>query len=228
MIRAADLHELIIEQITKPSDRDKQRNIGPSEIGGCPLCIGEKLALSLPDQYPDLEEEERFGLGSWLGTAVHHFLEQDIEIPGAIKEQKNFIHELEGYGTIKGSTDVYVDGEIVDWKVVGKWSYDAMKLAYRLEPGRIPTTKYRVQQHTYGWGWEQAGYPVDHVNLCVIPKLSNSAGDIRFYTEPYNREVALKALKRLESIYKRVQQGRLESLPSDKDCYTCTRVLFRA
>lgn len=227
-MRAADLYEQIMLQITKQSDRDKQRKIGPSEIGGCPLCIGEKLALAHPELYPDLEHEESFGLGSWIGTAVHHFLEKDIEIPGSIKEQKNLIYDLEGYGQISGSTDFYKDGHIVDWKVVGKWSYDSMKLAYSLENNRIPKTIYRAQQHLYGYGWEQAGYPVETVNLCVIPKMSNNPNDIRFFTEIYNREVALKALARLESIYKRVRQGRLESLPMDKDCYTCTRVLFRA
>lgn len=227
-MRLDELKSTIIEQITKPTDRGKQHKIGPSEIGGCPLCLGEKLALAFPDLYPDLEHTETFGLGSWIGTAVHHFLEQDIEIPNAIKEQKNFIYHLDGYGPIKGSTDLYVDGEIVDWKVVGKWSYDSMKLAYRLEPNRIPKTVYRVQQHVYGYGWEQAGYRVDNVSLCVIPKLSNNPDDIRFFSERYNREVAEKALKRLELIYQRVQQGKLETLPMDEDCYTCTRVLFRA
>lgn len=219
----------IIGQITKSTERDQQRKIGPSEIGGCPLCIGEKLALALPELYPDLEHTETFGLGSWIGTAVHHFLEQDIQIPGAIKERKNPIYDLAGYGLIKGSTDLYADGEIVDWKIVGKFSYDAMKLEYRLEPNRIPKTVYRVQQHVYGYGWEQAGFPVDNVTLCVIPKMSNNPDDIRFFTEKYNRAVALKALKRLELIWKRVQAGNLESLPSDgDDCYTCSRVLFRA
>lgn len=227
-MRLEELKSTIIEQITKPTDRGKQHKIGPSEIGGCPLCLGEKLALSFPDLYPDLEHTETFGLGSWIGTAVHHFLEADIEIPNAIKERKNPIYDLEGYGLIKGSTDLYVDGEIVDWKVVGKWSYDSMKLEYRLEPNRIPKTVYRVQQHLYGYGWEQAGFRVNNVSLCVIPKLSNNPDDIRFFSERYNREVAEKALKRLELIYKRVQQGKLETLPMDEDCYNCTRVLFRA
>jgi hypothetical protein len=103
-----------------------------------------------------------------------------------------------------------------------------MKLAYRLEPNKIPKTVYRVQQHLYGLGWELAGHKVEDVSLCVIPKLSNSADDIRFFSERYNREVAEKALARLELIYKRVKQGKLETLPMDEDCYTCTRVLYRA
>jgi hypothetical protein len=191
------------------------------------LCLGEKLALALPEQYPDLEHTERFGLGSWIGTAVHNYIDTTLDIPGAIKEQKNAIYHLEGYGTISGSTDFYKAGHIFDWKVVGKWSFTEMKLAYQLEPNRLPNTKYRVQQHLYGYGWVKAGKPVETVNLCVIPKLSNDPDDIRFYTEPYNPEVARKALARLELIWSRVQEGKLDSLPMDDDCYVCSRVLFR-
>ena len=223
-----ELKSSILEQITKPTDRGQQKKIGPSEIGGCPLCIGEKLALAHPDLYPDLEHTERFGLAAWVGSCVHDVMERDIEIPNAYKEHKNPIYDLAGYGIIAGSTDLFVDGHVVDYKAVGKFSYDAMKLAYRLEPNKIPKTVYRVQQHLYGLGWELAGHKVEDVSLCVIPKMRNSADDIRFFSERYNREVAEKALARLELIYKRVKQGKLETLPMDEDCYTCTRVLFRA
>lgn len=227
MTTAKQLHKLILEQITKPTSRGQQKKIGPSQIGGCPLCLGEALALKRPDLYPDLEHREDFGLGSWIGTAVHHFLESDVLIEGAIKEQKNFIHHLEGYGDISGSTDLFVPPHLIDWKVVGKWSYDKMCLNYRLEPDKLPTTGYRVQQHVYGHGWEQAGYDVETVTLVVIPKHSNRAEDIRFFTERYNPEVAKKALDRLELIWQYVRDGRLDELPMDEDCYTCSRVLFR-
>jgi hypothetical protein len=227
-VRVSTLHRKILKEITKPTDRGKQKLIGPSQIGGCPLCIGERLALALPEQYPDIKHTETFGLGSWVGSAVHYFLEQNLEIEGAIKEQKNFIYNLEGYGEIKGSTDFFVDGHIVDWKALGKWMYDLLTLDYQLEPNKIPHTTYRVQQHLYGYGWEQAGYEVKTVNLCIIPKVSNRAEDIVFFTEPYKREVALGALKRLEKIWAMVKDGKLDDLPSDgNDCYRCSRLLFR-
>ena len=222
------LDKLILSQITKQSDRDKQKNIGPSEIGGCPICVGEKLALKLPDLYPDLYEEDSFGLASWIGTGVHGHLEETVDIPGAIKEQKNFIYHLEGYGDIKGSTDFFLEPHLKDWKVIGKYSLDKMKMAWKTEPNKIPTQTYRVQQMLYGKGWADLGYKVETVGLVVIPKLSNDPDDIRFYTERYNPEIATRALDRLEKIWKYVQDGRLEELPSDADCYRCTRVLFRA
>lgn len=121
-----------------------------------------------------------------------------------------------------------MEPHVVDYKVVGKWSFDKMKVAWNAQPNRIPTQTYRVQQHLYGWGWKQLGHTVEDVTLCVIPKLSNDPDDIRFYTEQYNQEVVDRALARLEKIWKYVREGRLNDLPMDDDCYTCTRVLFRA
>ena len=227
-MQVAQVKKLIVEQITKPTARDQQKNIGPSEIGGCPLCIGERLAQHLPEQYPDLYDDDRFGLRAWQGTAVHEKLDRDVEIPGAIKEQKLFVHELEGYGTIKGSADFFLAGHVVDYKNPGKFSCDAMSMAWREEPNRIPKTIYRVQQHLYGYAYELDGAKVETVNLCVIPCTSNDPDDIVFYTEKYNREVAVKALDRLELIWKYVKDGKLEELPMDADCYICTRVLWRA
>lgn len=154
-------------------------------------------------------------------------MDHHLEIPGAIKEQKNFIHELKGYGTIKGSTDLFADGEIVDYKVLGKANFDKLRLLYLEKPNQIPTARYRCQQMLYGYGWEQLGYEVKTVNILAIPKLSNNPNDIRWFSEVYNREIALKYLERLEKIWQFVQDGRLEELPSDNDCYVCTRVLFR-
>ena len=222
------LHKKIIAEITKPSERDKQRLIGPSGIGGCPRCVGEELAGVLPEQYPDLPYTDSFGLGAWIGTAVHAYIEATMKLPGAIAEQKNVIFELEGYGTIKGSTDLFIDGHVVDYKVLGKANFDKLRLLYKTEPNKIPTQTYRCQQHLYGYGWEQLGYEVKSVNILAIPKMSNDPDDIRWYTEHYSREIALKFIDRLKKIWQHVRDGELELLPSDSDCYTCTRVLFRA
>jgi hypothetical protein len=227
-LHTALLHKKIVEGITKPSERDKQRHIGPSGIGGCPRCVGEELAGVLPEQYPDLIDHDSFGLGAWIGTAVHAWLDEHLDIPGAIKEQKNFIYELEGYGKIKGSTDLFVHGHVVDYKVLGKANFDKLRLLYKAEPNKIPTMTYRAQQHLYGYGWEQLGYEVKSVNILAIPKLSNDPDDIRWYTEIYNKEIALKYLERLEKIWAWVQEDRLEELPSEPGCYVCERVLFRA
>ena len=222
------LFKTIVNEITKPSERDKQRLIGPSGIGGCPRCVGDELASVLPEQYPDLMDTDSFGLGAWIGTAVHAHIEGLLEIPGAIKEQKNPIFELEGYGLIKGSTDLFAHGHVVDYKVLGKANFDKLRLLYKAEPNKIPTQTYRAQQHLYGYGWEQLGHEVKTVNILAIPKLSNDPDDIRWYSEIYSKEIALKFIDRLEKIWQYVKDGKLEELPSDSDCFVCTRVLFRA
>lgn len=227
-MRVQTLERKIIEQITKPTERGQQKSVGPSQIGGCPRCLGESLALRLPEQYPDIQHMEEFGLGSWIGTAVHSYLESEVNIRGAIKEQKNFIYHLEGYGDIKGSTDLWCAGHIKDWKVLGKFMYDELCLQYLLEPGIIPKVDYRAQQQLYGYGWETAGYEVKTVGLVVIPKASNNVRDIKFFTEDYSRQYAEGVLRRLDKIWQWVQDGKLEELPIDETCYRCTRVLYRA
>jgi hypothetical protein len=223
----ADAKKAIMDGITQPSKRGQQALIGPSEIGGCPYCVGEKLAVKFPKIYNIGQPKERFGLGSWIGTAVHKYLDVVIDIPTAQKEKKNVIAKIKGYGTIKGSTDLYIPPHIFDYKIVGKWSYDNMRLDYLEHPNQIPTTKYRVQQMLYGLGWKKLGYNVETVNLVVIPKMSNDPEDIKFFTENYNEELALAALDRLEKILDNVRRGQLDELPSDEDCYVCSRITFR-
>lgn len=221
-----DAQKAILDGITQPTKRGKQSLIGPSEIGGCPYCVGEKLAVKFPKIYK-IRHKERFGLGSWIGTAVHAFMDRTIKIPVGIKEQKNLIAHVNGYGDIKGSTDLFIPPHVFDYKVVGKWSFDEMRLESLEKPNQIPFTKYRVQQMLYGLGWKKLGYEVETVNLVVIPKMSNDPDDIKFYSENYNEELALKSLDRLEVILDTVRRGKLDELPSDEDCYVCSRVTFR-
>lgn len=177
------------------------------------------MATTAPEPFRR-EYKNTSGMGAWLGTGVHHYLEHTV--PFGTHELKLPVCHIEGYGQINGHIDFYEDGEVVDFKVVGKYSFDKMKLAHRLKPGVIPTTQYRVQQHTYGYALAQAGYPVTHVQLMVIPKMSNSFADIAFYREPYNEELALKAISRATMIWNDyVLQGKLDELPSDEDCYEC-------
>ena len=227
-LRVGTLDRKIIEQITKPTDRGKQRKVGPSQLGGCALCLAESLAVSLPDVYNVQVGRKDFGLASWIGTGVHSYLEETLHIPGAIKEQKNFIYHLEGYGDIAGSTDLFVEGHVKDYKVVGKWSYDEMCLDWQITPNVIPKVEYRAQQQLYGYGWQQAGHDVKTVGLVVIPKMSNRADDIKFFTEPYSQAYAKGVLERLEKIWAKVREGKLSEIPSTGNCYYCSRIAMRA
>src|SRR5690606_7038940 len=69
----------IISKISQPGERSHQRLIGASQIGGCPYHLGEAMLNSLKEE-PEVSES---GLGAWIGTAVHEFLEHNLELEGA-------------------------------------------------------------------------------------------------------------------------------------------------
>lgn len=218
------LQRQIVDKIRKPDERSLQKNIGPSEIGGCPFCLGLRLAVKCPEIYGLEPTPSESGLAAWIGTQVHYALEHNLGL--GQPESKWEVYDLKGYGTISGHVDLILEDEIVDYKVTGKWSYDNMALDYRIEPDRIPKTQYRVQQMLYGHAVRKAGHEVKAVNLMVIPKHSNRWEDIAFYREPYNQEVVDKALARLELIWQYVQEGKLQELPRDDDCYNCSRSIW--
>ena len=215
------LQKKILDKLQEPDERGKQVKIGPSGIGGCPYCIGKTLGLRLPEIYPKLEHVQESNYAAWFGTQVHFSLEHNLGLGKS--ESKWPVYDLEGYGTISGSVDLVLEDEIFDYKVVGKASFDKMKLAFRKQPDRIPTVTYRVQQHTYGYALRKAGYDIKAVNLMVFPKTAWQWRDVAFYREPYNEEIVLKAFDRLEKIWAMVQEGRLEELPPQEGCFNCDR-----
>ena len=137
----------MIEEITKPTERDGQKKVGPSEIGNpCAKCLGRGLMNE--------RAEQSFSLYPWIGTAVHFFMEHNT-FPNCRHELKLFVGEIPGYGEIKGTTDMAMqeaDGTwtVVDWKIVG-----LKKLkSYRVNG---VSQQYRYQAMTYAKGLELEG-----------------------------------------------------------------------
>lgn len=207
------VERLILEQISKNDDRGSQIMAGPSEAGGCFYCTGKAMARMLPGAKI---KPSRFGLAAWQGTALHHYIEHTFDIPNAIHERKLDVFEIEGYGTIRGSTDLYLPDFActVDWKRQNKYSYDLTRLDG-------VSTKYIVQQMMYGRAWKNLGEEVEYVGICSIPGFSNNLDDIRFYWMKYDDEIVEIAKHNLETIWLYVQDGEWDELPSDEDCYQC-------
>lgn len=157
---------------------------------------------------------------AWFGTAVHYYLEHNLEL--GTPESKWGVYDLKDYGQISGNIDLVLDGEVFDFKVVGKSSFDKMALAYRKFPGCIPTVGYRAQQMLYAFALRQAGQDIEAVNLMIFPKHKWQWKDVVFYRELYNQEVVDKALDRLERIWEAVKAGDLEELPVDENCFSCS------
>lgn len=222
------IEDLILSAFTKQSERDKQTKIGPSEIGGCAYCVGHTLSQRSKHPAPD-RGDGGFGYAAHIGTMCHYWMQHNmvydkLERPKeTAREFKVRAFELEGYGHITGSTDLYVPelAATFDWKFPGKWSYDKLKLELK-RPGGTPSSTYRYQQQTYGQGIKNFGLPIEKCVIVFFPRHSNRVEDILFYEEAFNPQMVEAAKTRLETIWEWVQEGELAEIESDPDCYACS------
>lgn len=173
--------------------RSQQRAIGPSEWGT--PCV-RQLAYKLFHADPcNLTTDP---LARTIGTAMHAWLadvvsrNQDVMPDG----RPRFVVETRvvSPGAPAGSCDVYdrLLRVVIDWKLLGH----AAMLRYRKEG--VGQT-YRVQAHTYGAGFLQAGEPVEHVAVVMIPKTGDLRG-IEVWTEPLDLSVVAAASARLDAV----------------------------
>lgn len=203
-----ELKIAVIQEVTQTTARTKQKRAGPSDLGNpCPKCLGRTLAGE--------KEDGDFSLYPWIGTAVHAYLEENT-FPDAEHELKLHVGEVEGYGAINGTTDLYWKGIIGDWKIVG------LKKIKEYRVRGVPA-QYRYQIQLYARGCELAGKVVDSVAIIFIPRDSGNVNDIWIHEEEYQPEMAEAVLARAGAIYKIVQDEGWEGLPSDDDCWNCNR-----
>lgn len=118
-------HDIALTQMAtavfaQQTERDKQIKIGASNFSqACNRCLAE-----------DMTGVKREPSSTWLapviGTAVHELAERRLNEPGPLRdmfgeplvEAKLVLGEIEGYGTVKSTTDLYVPGKrlVWDWK----------------------------------------------------------------------------------------------------------------
>lgn len=210
--------------IAKPSDRDRQVKIGPSEIGmDCYFCCGYTVAR----RFFDLPaRNDSFGYAAWLGTCAHEWLENHLTLPvDTLREHKVEVFDIEGYGTIRGHTDLVVPEWrcTADWKFPGEYSYEKLRLAKAKDPENWrPSNQYRYQQQLYAFALNQAGIQIDVCRILFFPRHKNSLDLVIGFEEPYTPSMAYLAKARLEAIIEDVLEGRLGDLPSDPDCFECS------
>ena len=223
-----DLTRWVREVLREPTDRDKQKLIGPSGLGTlCTRCLADGLVKG---QY---DTENRYWLGAVVGTAIHELFSSRVQRdPNVLSEHKVLIGEIPGYGIIKGTTDLYLKPQkaIVDLK-----STTRKKLAlYRralvdsdvsasLVPVRHTLNGYLNQTMLYGMGMVNSGFPVKEVSLAFIPRDGTSDNDIWTWTTAYDPEQAQKVWNRALALWKWLQDGGdPDTLPSAEGCYYCT------
>lgn len=229
----SEIYDRIIKELTKPSERDKQRKVGPSELGDlCERCLAEKL-LGVH------KEEKTHPLAPMIGTAFHLYLENTIGLEGYLKETKVTVGTIEGYGDIRGTADGFdvSTGHVVDYKVLSKKKIKAFSSATFFDEDYNPEfysdsltegqlKKYYYQMQLYGLGMENAGYEVNHTSLilfprdCTVESVISASHELCF---KYNREAALNVLERANQIFKWAinNWNILEDLDSHPGCYYC-------
>lgn len=206
----------IITWASNTSPRSLQTTLGPSELGTpCDRRLAYRLAgtQTFNDRLDPLIAMVGTGIHSWMEQAIRRFNEtfgDDTLTP----ETRVVIDSL-----LAGTSDLYHKQlrAVVDFKSAGA---DVLKKV----PDIGPDPGYRVQTHLYGLGYENAGLPVDQVMLVYIPRSGLLRG-IHVWREPYDRQVALDALRRRDEISEYVAQrvpfASFSAEVSEKDCYFC-------
>jgi len=183
----SDPKDLLIK-ILKDKDasrsRSTQKQVGPSELGGC----RRKVWYRLNDQ-PETNENE-LKLAAIMGTAIHATIEEALELADPTGEKYVVETEVE-YNGMKAHIDLWIPetGDVVDWKTV-----KVKNLSY------FPSTQQRWQVQVYGYLLEKSGKGKPrNVNLVAIAR-DGDERDVRIHTEEYNPAIAEEALNWLAAI----------------------------
>lgn len=216
----------IVKDAIVGTPRSQQQRIGPSEIGvPCDRRLGYRLA-----GVEQVNKVDDVGWKPFIGTAAHEQFADFIARHEAkqVRDtgQRWHVEERVSVGTvagvsIEGTTDVFDahTGTVVDWKFATR---NKIRETYRPHG---PGEQYRIQAHLYGRGWQRAGYPVRHVMIVFLTR-DGEFTDRHVWHEPYDEQVAVDALARLESIATAIEhlgpEFTLPTLPTaDAYCRYC-------
>lgn len=216
----------VIREAIAAQPRTLQKRIGCSEIGNpCQHCLTAKLA-----GWEKFEPTE-----AWLpfiGTAVHAQLETIFNGKGMdsfLTETRVSAGRVGDTGLeVTGTSDLFhiPTGTVIDWKIVGRSTLDEARR------GNVKPT-YRVQAHTYGKGFINAGYNVNHVAIAFLPRNEPTLTKAVFWTEQYNPQVVEAAYARLEhalnnlnvmsQLGTKARDEWISTLPRAEGCFDCPK-----
>jgi hypothetical protein len=199
------LRDVIIDNISYAASnapRSLQKHIGPSQVGTpCTRQLAYRMAgveesRNLNDPWPSI-----------VGTAVHAWIADAMELDNQRRIAKGLPPRwhLEqrvdvGFG-LTGSCDCFDEetGAVLDWKILGNTQY-----AKYVKEG--PSEEYRVQAHCYGLGYKRAGFDVKRVGIGFFGR-AKTLNDLHIWSEPWDINIALKALKRMREVQESLGQG---------------------
>lgn len=183
------------------TDRDQQKEIGVSSLGGCRAQAWHIINGT---------SRTNFGtenLAALMGTAIHSIIQEALNKYDLFGE--DFVLEQEINGVVKGHADFYSRSSklLADWKTV------TLK---KIEGGFKPTTQQKWQVQTYAYMLNQAGIPVERVALVAIPR-DGRKRDITCSEADYDEKTALKALQWLDEV-----KAMTEAPAPEKPAFFCS------
>lgn len=205
---ATRLREIFYSYVNRNArdNRSAQTTLGPSEIGS---PCDRQLAMKLMG-VPAVNPQESWA--PFVGTAVHAELASMFEWANGANSGR-FAVEMPltfGSSVVPRGTGDLLDRVLfmfLDHKLMGKYSLKKL-----IEQG--PSDEYRVQLHTYAYGAEKAGEKVKEIALVGWPREESSLQNLYVHVEPYDRQIALDAIARVERLHREVQ-GRLGKVPTN-------------
>ena len=199
----ADRIKLVVNNRSANAPRSQQKRIGLSEIGE--VCI-RKTSYKLLDW-----EKTNPSTDPWAsisGTAIHSWLASAFE---ELTDQYLVEHPVKVTDELGGTADLFdiTNKMVIDHKCVG-----ATAMKSRKKDGM--THQQRVQCNLYALGFENEGYEVEKVALAFYP-LGGRLDGLHTIVEPYNRQLAIDAIARLEDTQVLLWQLDPEANPKNWD-----------
>jgi hypothetical protein len=203
----------IIQWAEKQNPRGHQVLIGPSEIGDlCDRRIGYRIA-----QIPACNED----FDPWaavMGTAVHSWLQEAVNGWMAASGTSDWVAEttLAVNEFVEGHCDLYWAPykTVIDWKTQGP-------TIFKNTQANGPSLGYIIQAHVYGYGFEQAGVPVERVALAFLSR-AGWLKNMYVWSAPYDRSLAEMAMSRLYGIAQQIMSANILTESQRWDDITAT------
>ena len=144
-----NLPEAIVNIVTRDIRKPKDGEMHVTELIGAPLV--RKLTIK---HWDEIEVDVSDYLWSLLGTAVHYILKGGA--PEDSLEEEKLSAKIGGI-TITGTSDLYHNKRIEDWKITSVYSF-----LLGMKP------EWVAQLNIYKWLWKENGFPVESLRINAI------------------------------------------------------------
>lgn len=183
------------------SPRSKQVSIGPSELG-------EECTRKLAYKLLDWEKVNESSGGSWaaqIGTAIHSHLEAIFSVNSEKYQTESRVEIRAG---LKGTVDLFHNDRnmVLDWKTKSPTGIKEKR-------STGASAKEITQVMTYAYGKAKEGVTVDYVGLVFLPT-GGQIHDMYIELHPYNEQIVIEALNRLDSVYELLSTVDVEASPA--------------